>query len=158
MEQVITGIENVSNEIFYEIFDYLDGGEVYNAFSNLNYRFQQLIRSSSFLFKLRFRETNDQQLINKYKEMIRDYKHRIISFHLCLSPRSFSSFSIDSSFDRLESLSLTGIHPNTLSSYLIKLDRIPRLYSLTINTKNGFDDLSINICFTSIEVLQIYDI
>jgi hypothetical protein len=113
MEQVITGIENVSNEIFYEIFDYLDGGEVYNAFSNLNYRFQQLLRSSSFLFKLRFRETNDQQLINKYKEMIRNYKHRIISFHLCLSPRSFSSFSIDSSFDCLESLSLTGIHPNT---------------------------------------------
>jgi hypothetical protein len=143
MEQVITGIENVSNEIFYEIFDYLDGGEVYNAFSNLNYRFQQLLRSSSFLFKLRFRETNDQQLINKYKEMIRNYKHQIISFHLCLSSRSFSLFSIDSSFDRLESLSLTGIHPNTLSSCLIKLDRIPRLYSLTIDTKNGFDDLQV---------------
>lgn len=146
MKQFISGMENVSNEIFYEIFDYLDGGEVYNAFSNLNYRFQQLLRSSSFLFKLRFRETNDQQLINKYKEIIRDYKYRIISFHLCLSPRSnhlFSSFSIDSSFDRLESLSLTGIHSNTLSSYLIKLRRIPRLYSLTIDTKNGFDDLQV---------------
>ncbi len=82
-------------------------------------------------------------MVVKYKEMIRDYKYRIISFHLCLSPCSFSSFSIDSSFDRLESLSLTGIHPNTLSSCLIKLDRIPRLYSLTINTKNGFDDLQV---------------
>jgi hypothetical protein len=143
-DQLITNIEDMSNEGFYEIFDYLDGGEIYNAFSNLNHRFQELLRSSSFLFKLRLRETKDQQLISKYKEMIRDYKHRIISFHLCLSSHNnylWSSFSIDSSFDHLESLSLIGINPNILPSYLIKLGRVRRLYSLIIDTWNAFDDL-----------------
>ena len=35
-----TSIENFSNEIFYEIFDYLDGCRLYQAFANLNFRFQ----------------------------------------------------------------------------------------------------------------------
>jgi hypothetical protein len=38
----ITSIENLSNEFFHEIFDYLDGWDIYKAFLNLNYRFQHL--------------------------------------------------------------------------------------------------------------------
>jgi hypothetical protein len=136
--------EDLSNELFYEIFDYLDGCELFLAFSNLNHRFHRLLCSSSFLFKLRFCKTKDEQLINKYKQMIIDHKHQTISFNLCLSSHNdyfFSSFSIDSSFDHLESLSLTGINPSILPSCLIKLGYVPRLYSLTIDTWNGFDDL-----------------
>ena len=54
MDQSIASIENLSNEIFYEIFDYFDGCDIYQAFSNLNYRFQQLIHSPSLLFKIEF--------------------------------------------------------------------------------------------------------
>ena len=36
-------LENFSNELFYEIFDYLDGIELFEAFSNLNAHFQRLI-------------------------------------------------------------------------------------------------------------------
>jgi len=98
--------------------------------------------------------------MNKYKEMIRDYKHRIISFHLCLSPRNnyfFSSFSIDSSFDRLELLTLTGINPDTFPSCLIQLGRVPRLYSLIINTWNYFNDLqSIYRLIFALPALKFY--
>jgi hypothetical protein len=49
----ITYIEHLSNEFFYEIFDYLDAWDIYAAFSNLNYRFQQLLLNSSILYKIK---------------------------------------------------------------------------------------------------------
>ena len=49
----ITSIENLSNEFFYEIFDYLNAWHIYIAFSNLNYRFQQLLDNSSILYKIK---------------------------------------------------------------------------------------------------------
>ncbi len=52
-DRSITCIKNLSNECFYEIFDYLDGCQIYEAFSNLNYRFQQLLNSSSLLFNIK---------------------------------------------------------------------------------------------------------
>ena len=49
----MTCIETLSNEVFLEIFDYLDGCDILNAFSNLNSRFQDLINSSKLLLKIR---------------------------------------------------------------------------------------------------------
>ena len=68
----------------------------------------------------------------------------MIAFHIYLSPRNNSSlelYSFDSSFDHLESISLIGIHPHALRSSLIRLSAVPRLYSLTIDTWNDFNDL-----------------
>lgn len=65
--------------------------------------------------------------------------HRILSFHL--SARNNILLSVDSSFDRLESVSLIGIHPQTLHRLLIQLKRISCLYSLVVDTWNDFDDL-----------------
>jgi hypothetical protein len=50
---LITSIENLSNEFFYEIFDYLNAWDIYDAFSNLNYRFEQLLNNSSVLYKIK---------------------------------------------------------------------------------------------------------
>ena len=47
-----TFIENLPNETFYELFDYLDGCEIYQAFSNLNHRFEQLINCSSLFIQI----------------------------------------------------------------------------------------------------------
>ena len=47
-------MEDFSNEIFHELFDYLNGMDIYNGFSNLNYRFQQFMHNPSFLFKIKF--------------------------------------------------------------------------------------------------------
>ncbi len=40
--------ENLSNELFYEIFDYLDGYDIYKSFSNLNSHFNNLLNSEQF--------------------------------------------------------------------------------------------------------------
>lgn len=50
----MTSIENLSIELFYEIFAYLDGCEIYFAFSNLNHCFQQLLHSSLLVLKIKF--------------------------------------------------------------------------------------------------------
>jgi hypothetical protein len=103
----ITTIENLSNEFFYEIFEYLDGCEIFQAFSNLNCRFQQLINSSSVLLKINFDcSTTNELRMNIYKQLLNENKHQILSFRmksLRQNSEFLSSFSIDSSFDRLES-------------------------------------------------------
>ncbi|CAF0908240.1 unnamed protein product [Rotaria sordida] len=141
----ITSIENLSNELFHEIFDYLDGSEIYQAFSNLNYRFQQFLNYSSFPLKIRINSSSYKSYMNTYQQILFNNKHRIISLHLFLPLQSnefFSSYSIDSSFNCLESLLLFKIPPSILLSLLINLTCLPRLFSLTIDTQRTLDDLT----------------
>jgi hypothetical protein len=140
----ITSIEHLSNECFYEVFDYLDGYFIHKAFSNLNHRFHQLLNSSSLLLKIQFRSISDETLMNDYKQMVCLYRHQIFSLDLSLSSQNndfFSSFSIDSSFDHLESLVLYEIQPIILTSLLTNLTRLPRLFSLTIEASDTLNEL-----------------
>ncbi|CAF0919759.1 unnamed protein product [Rotaria sordida] len=142
----ITLIENLSNDFFFEIFEYLDGCEIYQAFSNLNYHFQQLINSLFLLLKFNFyRLTSDNVYTNTYKQLLFNNKHQILSFHITLPLEKddfLSSFSIDSSFDHLESLIIIDISENVLLSLLANLYSLPRLFSLTIDTQHRINDLS----------------
>ncbi|CAF5133872.1 unnamed protein product, partial [Rotaria sp. Silwood1] len=118
----ITSIENFSNEVFNEIFEYLDGCEIYKAFSNLNYRFQQLLYSSSLLYKINLHRTTSNELyLNIYKQLLLNHKHQILAFHIW-SPLQksefFSSFSIDASFNRLESIVINELPSAILISLL----------------------------------------
>ncbi|CAF2814620.1 unnamed protein product [Rotaria sp. Silwood2] len=142
----ISSIENLSNEFFYEIFDYLDGCEIYQTFSNLNYRFQQLLNSSSLRLKINFHHSTSVEIfMNNYKKILLLNKDQIFSIHLSLSTHNnqiISSLNIDSSFNRLESLFFRSIEPNTLILLLPKLTRLPLFFSLTIDTWQTLKDLS----------------
>ncbi|CAF1396806.1 unnamed protein product [Rotaria sp. Silwood1] len=142
----ITLIENLPNELFFEIFEYLDGCEIYQAFSNLNYHFQQLINSLFLLLKFNFyRLTSDNVYTNTYKQLLLNNKHQILSFHIILPLEKddfLSSFSIDSSFDHLKSLIIIDISENVLLSLLANLYSLSRLFSLTIDTQHRINDLS----------------
>src|SRR3984957_2459804 len=99
MNQLITCIENLSNELFYEIFDYLDGLDIHIAFSNLNYRFEQLLKCSSIRFKINLDHLTTKEIfLTNYNEI----KHQIYSIYFQL-PKSYINqlltlFTIDSSF------------------------------------------------------------
>ncbi|CAF3684731.1 unnamed protein product [Rotaria sp. Silwood1] len=135
-DQTITCIENLSNEFFYEIFDYIDGYEIYKAFSNLNYRFQQLLDSPSLLYKIILDYPNNNELdMNNYKQFLLINKHKMFSIKVWLGITKnnfFSWFIIDSSFSRLESLRIEPQQPDILISLLINLACLPRLFSLII--------------------------
>ncbi|CAF1232472.1 unnamed protein product [Adineta steineri] len=133
----ISSIENLPNELFNEIFDYLGAYHMHQAFSNLNYRFQRLINSSSLLFKITFRRSTSEQ-------MIRVNNNQILSIHFLSSKHTkmISLFNFDSSFIRLKSLIFHSIKPDILIALLSKLIHLPRLFSLTINIDNISADLT----------------
>ncbi|CAF1250273.1 unnamed protein product [Adineta steineri] len=115
-------IEDFSNELFYEIFNYLDGYHIYHIFSNINYRFQQLINSSSLRLKIK-------HCSNISNEILRFNKEQIYSLSL---NESFSINLIDSLFIYLESLRVTSINSNELLLFISNLQSLSCLRSLTI--------------------------
>ncbi|CAF3584337.1 unnamed protein product [Rotaria sp. Silwood1] len=139
----INSIENLSDELFYEIFDYLNGCEIYHTFSNLNYRFEQLINSSSLLLKINSLRSKEI-FMNNYQQVLHLNKDQIFSIHLWLSENTnqiISSLNIDSSFIRLESLIFNSIEPDLLNTLLPKLIYLPRLFSLIIDTWSAQKEL-----------------
>ncbi|CAF4388415.1 unnamed protein product [Rotaria sp. Silwood2] len=134
----ITTLDNVSNELFYEIFDYLDGYQIYESFSNLNYRFYQLLNSSCLLFKMiDYFTIKDDCFMNNWNEIISYNSKQIFSLTFYTSSRIkqfFSSSIIESSsLINLQALFLHNVQLDILMSDLIKLSSLPRLKSLTIN-------------------------
>ncbi|CAF3666280.1 unnamed protein product [Rotaria sp. Silwood1] len=84
--------------------------------------------------------------MNIYKQLTLINKHQILSFHICPSLESsellISSYLIDSSLDRLESLVLIGFETTKLLSLLLKLTCLPRLFSLTIYIFDTLEEFS----------------
>jgi hypothetical protein len=127
----ITYIEDISNEIFYEIFDYLDGCEIYQSFSNLNHRFQHILSSSALQFKINISSFLDIDIPYNCMKIISQQRHQIISLRLMYN-RFLTLMNFDSSFSRLESLTLIGIKSDDLFQHLSVLSLLPRLISLIL--------------------------
>jgi hypothetical protein len=132
-------IECLSNDLFYDIFDYFEGFELYKTFSNLNARFQNLLEYTSLRLKIYFPLETTFQVQNRLRNIIFPNKHRILSLGTT-SRRSndviFTLMTIDSSFNRLESLSICKMKFDILPSVLGNLSTLPRLFSLKINVLN----------------------
>ncbi|CAF0994593.1 unnamed protein product [Adineta steineri] len=138
-------MENLSNEIYYEIFDYLDGCDIYQSFSNLNHRFQQLLNSSSLLYKLKFHFKTDDLFMNKYQYIKYLNRNQILSLNLSSKihiDQFFSSFNINSLFYQLRSISLEYVKSETLVILLKDSIHLPCLTSLNIQSYDELLDLS----------------
>lgn len=134
-------MEYLSNEIFYEIFDYLDACDICKAFTNLNYRFENLVSHSSFLFKFNLQTQSDSLLENRCRKLIIPNSHRILSLHLkseSIIIHFFNFCTIDSSFSRLESIVLDRLECRQLLPILFYLNSLPRLFSLTITIEEDY--------------------
>ncbi|UJR29614.1 hypothetical protein I4U23_017162 [Adineta vaga] len=135
-------LEDLSNEVLMEIFDYLNGFDVFDAFSTLNDRFHHLI-CSCMLLKIRLSSSYSSTVRNRSWRVIFPHRHRVIS--LCLPDRlSYQSISrfgtIDSSFTYLQCLTLNNIPSKNLESLLINLISVPRLISLKMTLQNDIND------------------
>ncbi|CAF0987804.1 unnamed protein product [Adineta ricciae] len=131
---LITCFEHFSNEIYYEIFDYLDGCSTHKAFSNLNSRFQQLLTSSKYNLKISMQDDSTTNVEYICTNVILPNKHRIISIHLWNTysiQHFFQHCSIDLSFFRLRSIILYGISSLQLQVRLASLTFLPSLHEFT---------------------------
>jgi len=144
----MTRIEYLSNELFYEIFEYLHGIDIYRAFFNLNSRFQHLLTDSLIPLKIKLNSAVETELSHHCDNVIKPNKHHILSLYLenhLLIKNFFTFCSIDSSFDRLESVVLNGILSETLMLALFHLKSLSHLFSLTMDFHmvegNYFDDI-----------------
>jgi len=125
-----SSIENLSNELFYEIFDYLDGWDLYQAFANLNHHFEQLVHSPFVRLKIKLCHwRTDDQFENNWKQMIDLHREQIFSMDLSIVPSTMDFFS----FNHLQSLTLRYLEFNVCMSVLLKLRSLPCLVSLSIS-------------------------
>ncbi len=130
----INCIENLSNEIFYEIFDYLDGYDIYQGFSNLNIRFENVIVSSSLLLKIQFSSQSNSSIEYRSKQFIHSKRHRIISFRFndqLVLEKFLRLYPIDLSLNHLESINVKQTSTFKFVVLLFYLRSLPRLFSLT---------------------------
>lgn len=109
MNHSISTLEQFSHELFYEIFDYLDGIDLLRAFSNLNDRFHRLITNPALLLKINIsRLSKKETSIDYWKQMLNLNSHQIYSITLegpSDKERLFTSvLQLDSSFDHLQSI------------------------------------------------------
>ncbi|CAF4904730.1 unnamed protein product [Rotaria socialis] len=129
-KKLITSIKNLPNEIRYETFEYLDGCQAFQSFGNLNYRFDELLKSSSFLFKIDdLSILNLNEIISLNKQIFSLKLYTSLYVQQLLSP----SFIFDSPLNHLQSFSISYVKSDVLISILPELRFLTRLQSLTIH-------------------------
>jgi len=134
-------LESLSNDIFYEIFEYFDGCDLIQAFSQLNRRLENLIQYSSLPLTIQFTSQSESKLEENCRNVIIPYKHRIRSLHLSgydIAEKFFRTCTINDSFTRLESTILSEISRENTISALFYLKSLPKLSSLTIELEDDY--------------------
>lgn len=142
---IFSSLTNLSNEIFYEIFDYLDGYDIYRSFTKLNQRFENLLHDSSYLMKIKI--DSSRVFNNDYRKFIEIHTNHIRSFHFYdqnLLDQFISSMIIRLTCNRLESIVLNQISTYKFVILLFYLKTLPNLFSLRVNF-DYFEDSLVDI-------------
>ncbi|CAF1569133.1 unnamed protein product [Adineta steineri] len=142
-EGKISSLNCLSNEIFYEIFNYLESCEVYYAFNNLNHRFEQLLKSLSIMLNINSDNLQSKKYIpNILKRILNFNQGQIIVIYLDMSLSIKEYVSFDSSFNRLHSLYLHNCQSDILIPFLTNLSCLSSLSSLTLDSSDQSIDLT----------------
>ncbi|CAF0742588.1 unnamed protein product [Adineta ricciae] len=131
-----TCLEDLSNELLYELFDYFDICCVYETFAYLNKRFYQLIHCSSLPIAFNFSLLSKKTFQHRCTHIVRPNKHRLVHLRLqnhLLIENFFTIVPLDSTFLRLETLILNDVRSDNLQTVLRSLISLPRLSSLTLS-------------------------
>ncbi|CAF2116730.1 unnamed protein product [Rotaria magnacalcarata] len=129
--------ENLSNEIVYEIFEYLDAYHVYQAFYNLNKRFRNILMLSSLPIKLNTSNISKSSFHNYYEQFIVPNENRVSSMYL--SHPFIADLILPASenivrFSQLKTLVIENIDSEYLENILEHLAALSKLSLLIINS------------------------
>ncbi|CAF4142825.1 unnamed protein product, partial [Rotaria sordida] len=141
-----TYFEDLSNELIYEVFDYLDGYHIYEGFFNLNTRFQNLCTHSHLSIEMGIAYLPKSTFQHYYNQFILPHKHQIQSLHLSdIFIIDFFSSLIEniSKCSQLRTLLLDKMESKCLEHLLIDLSSLPNLSSLSIHVGYGSNKMTI---------------
>jgi len=129
----------------YDIFEYLDINDAYEAFFNLNQRFQNLFINSNLPIQVNVSKISKSKFEHYHKNLILPNKHRINILRLS-NPFTvdivFSPPRILCKFIQLESLILDNISAKYLKNILKHSILLPKLHSLELNLADYIQDPS----------------
>ena len=128
-------MEDLSNELIYEIFEFLDYFHVYKAFFNLNSRFQNLLTNSNLPIKIDLSSLSKSDLKRYNADLIEANVDRIGTFRISdpfMYDFALSSFGKIFEVGRVEMLILNNIESEYLEPLLKQLPSLPILSSLVI--------------------------
>jgi hypothetical protein len=149
--------EDLSNELIYEIFEYLDYFHVYEAFVNLNTRFYNLVINSNLPIKINVSSMSKSTRQRYNKDIIKPNMHRIISFHVSnvfTYNIAFSSLYKLRKFRRLETLILHNVEFEYVENLLNQLLSLSLLSSLVITFGSSVKHRNTIYC----QIFRLYDI
>ena len=128
--------EDLANEIYYEIFEYIDIYDVYQGFFDLNKRFRSILKDSNIPIQINISTMTKTKFECYYKKIMLPNKHRINYLRLSnpfTSDIVFSPPDIITQFIQLETLVLDNINQKSFNNISSELLLLPKLHSLIIS-------------------------
>lgn len=136
MIKIVSHFEDLSNELIYEVFEYLDNFHVYQSFSNLNERFDDLLFNSNLPMKINVSSLSKSELKEYDKNVLSLVPDRIRSFivsDVFMYEYVFSSISQFSQFQQLRTVIFRNIESKYIENLLDEFHSLPFLNSLVIS-------------------------
>ncbi|CAF1506325.1 unnamed protein product [Rotaria sordida] len=138
-------LENLTDEILFEIFDYLDTYYIYKGFYHLNKRFKNIFINSNISEAINILPMSKLNFENYYINIILPNRNRINLLRLT-NPFTldaiFSPPSIILEFIRLEILILDNIQSKNLSKFFYCLRSLTKFHSLTLSLADNIEFLN----------------
>ncbi|UJR17676.1 hypothetical protein I4U23_004573 [Adineta vaga] len=139
----VTQFENLSNEIVYEIFDYLDIYQAYRNFYDLNIRFHNLLTLSNYPIEVNLFNISKLSFEEHYQEFFQFNSHRIRSLYISNGFIIHLIISLAENqllFRRLQTLYLNNIDLTNSKDLFNYLFLLPNLSALTFSSNNNCYD------------------
>ena len=135
-----TCLEDLPNEIFYEIFGYLNTNDIFTEFHDLNKRFHGLLHKSELSLKVNLSLMTEMNFQELNREFLIPNRHRIQTLSIqnpFLIDFIFSSNEIVNKFLRLQTLIFNDVDPKSFPNILRYLALLENLSTLIIiSTQN----------------------
>ncbi|CAF0935853.1 unnamed protein product [Adineta ricciae] len=145
---VITHLESLSNEIIYEIFDFLHSYDIYQAFFHLNTRFRQLCIHPNLSIAITNLSSKQKSFERYFNEFVVPYLYRIRSLDLT------NLFLVDLISKTTNHLS----HCTQLQTVVLGELKVPYLTNILNNLSTELNLLSLTLCIdVNSNCTQIYD-
>ena len=136
-----TLFEDLSNQLLYEVFDYLDGCDIYQTFEHLNIRFNDLLCDPSLFLRIDLSSESETKLERLCRDVIVPNRHRLRSLTLSdhsLVDKLFTDHSTNSPLTSLQSVVLYDIPDLHVPAVLSYLNCLPCLVSLTVTLEQDY--------------------